>query len=163
MFQYAWLQNYPWLVHSIKKNGGFCINCLLFGVRTDQDHGGLGILTSRPLTCFTKAQTVFKGHGRKYTHRAATVRAAGFLHVMEGNQPNVHQQIDNGLVECVTLNTKKVKCTAKVVILCGRQGIALRGHRDDMTDLESQPDSNHGNFWALIEFRRLEIKCWKNT
>ncbi len=91
------------------------------------------------------------------------MRAAGFLHVMEGNQPNVHQQIDNGLVECVTLNTKKVKCTAKVVILCGRQGITLRGHRDDMTDLESQPDSNHGNFWALIEFRRLEIKCWKNT
>ncbi len=65
---------------------------------------------------------------------------------MESNQPNVHQQIDNGLAEHVTLNRKKVKCIAKVVILCGREGIALPGYRDNITDLESQLDSNHGNF-----------------
>ena len=32
---------------------------------------------------------------------------------------------------------------------CGRQGIALRGHRDDA----SSEDPNQGNFKALIQFR----------
>ena len=38
--------------------------------------------------------------------------------------------------------------------MCGRQNIALRGHRDSGTDLEVQgAPSNHGNFWALLNFR----------
>ena len=36
---------------------------------------------------------------------------------------------------------------------CGRQGIALRRHRDDQTHVESNPLSNHGNFLALLQFR----------
>lgn len=35
---------------------------------------------------------------------------------------------------------------------CGRQGIALRGHRDDSKHLEDV-ESNHGNFQALLKFR----------
>ena len=34
---------------------------------------------------------------------------------------------------------------------CGRQGIPLRGHRDDAND--RQIDGNHGNFHALLKFR----------
>ena len=33
--------------------------------------------------------------------------------------------------------------------MCGRQGIALRGHRDDA----SSDDLNQGNFKALVQFR----------
>ncbi len=58
-----------------------------------------------------------------------------------------------GYYEHVTVNRKTVKYIAKVVILCGRHGIALREHRDNMTALVSQTDSNHGNIWALIDFR----------
>ena len=40
---------------------------------------------------------------------------------------------------------------------CGRQNIALRGHRDNITDLEKGllriQANNHGNFWALLNFR----------
>ena len=39
-------------------------------------------------------------------------------------------------------------------MLCGRQNIALRGHHDNITDLENDTLSteNHGNFWALLNF-----------
>ena len=39
-----------------------------------------------------------------------------------------------------------------MVELCGRQGIALRGHRDDGKYLED-PENNPGNFQTLLKFR----------
>ena len=43
----------------------------------------------------------------------------------------------------------------KTIVLCGRQNISLRGHRDSSTDLEKDNlfPENHGNFWALLNFR----------
>ena len=38
---------------------------------------------------------------------------------------------------------------AEAVLLCGRQGIALRGHRDDST---AEGDSNKGTFLALLDY-----------
>ena len=54
-FQYDWLQRYKWLVYSKKENGGFCLPCMLFG--QGQGGGDLGILVSRPMVNFTKAQS----------------------------------------------------------------------------------------------------------
>ena len=39
------------------------------------------------------------------------------------------------------------------VIVCRRQGITLRGHRDDSKHLKESPQDNHGNFVALLNFR----------
>ena len=36
---------------------------------------------------------------------------------------------------------------------CGRQNIALRGHRDDSTYLKAQHGRNTGNFQELLDFR----------
>ena len=43
----------------------------------------------------------------------------------------------------------------ETVLLCGRQNIALRGHRDSLTDSDSATSTgkNLGNFWALLQFR----------
>lgn len=43
----------------------------------------------------------------------------------------------------------------KTVELCGRQNIALRGHRDSALDRERDVMGieNHGNFVALLNFR----------
>ena len=41
----------------------------------------------------------------------------------------------------------------ETIILCGRQNIALRGHRDSSLEVEKDPSAPHGNFWALLEFR----------
>ena len=38
-------------------------------------------------------------------------------------------------------------------IIFGRQGIPLRGNRDDHTCVDSDPLANHGNFMALLQFR----------
>ena len=43
----------------------------------------------------------------------------------------------------------------KTIVFCGRQNIALCGHRDNATNVEKDnlDTENHGNFWALLNFR----------
>ena len=50
-------------------------------------------------------------------------------------------------------NRRKLKSICETIILCGRQGIALRGHRDDRVHLQQDPQGSHGNFQALLQFR----------
>ena len=45
----------------------------------------------------------------------------------------------------------KLQSILKTVVFCGKQNIALRGHRDDSSHL--QTDCNAGNFQKLLEFR----------
>ncbi|KAL5470805.1 hypothetical protein EMCRGX_G028829 [Ephydatia muelleri] len=40
----------------------------------------------------------------------------------------------------------------ETVIFCGLQGIAFRGHQDNCPDVQDDPNGNHGNFLALLNF-----------
>ena len=48
---------------------------------------------------------------------------------------------------------KVIESLLRIVILCGKQGLALRGHRDDQIDWQSVERSNEGNFVQLVRFR----------
>ena len=42
----------------------------------------------------------------------------------------------------------------KTIVLCGRMGTALRGHRDDgFLDVNKPPSASQGNFRAFLAFR----------
>ena len=44
-FPAKWLQHYSWVEYSVMANGGFCVPCMLFGIRSD--HADLGVLVSK--------------------------------------------------------------------------------------------------------------------
>ena len=48
---------------------------------------------------------------------------------------------------------KVLESLLRIVILCGKQGFALRGNRDDRIDWQSVERSNEGNFVQLVRFR----------
>ena len=52
-------------------------------------------------------------------------------------------------------NQKVVESLLKIVLLCGKQGLALRGHRDDKIIWSDIGDEhpNEGNFVELVRFR----------
>ena len=58
--------------------------------------------------------------------------------------------LDSVRKEQVSRNSKVVKSLLKCVAFCAKQGIPLRGHRDDSTASES---AKTGNFIQLIQFR----------
>lgn len=52
--------------------------------------------------------------------------------------------------------SNNIESLFKIVILCGKQGLSLRGHRDDhinWADSETEEHFNQGNFIELIRFR----------
>ena len=70
---------------------------------------------------------------------------------MESQVESIDEQLSSERSRHVAENRLKLKSIVKTVIFCGRQGIALRGHRDDGPSL--QTSANHGNFQALLQFR----------
>ena len=50
-------------------------------------------------------------------------------------------------------NEKVLESLLKITIFCGKQGLALRGHRDDKIDWQASEVGNQGNFAQLVRFR----------
>ena len=151
-FQFRWLQLYPWLAYSKEKNGGFCIPCVLFA-RTGYHGADPGVLVRSPLVSFSKALELLSKHAAKAYHKTAMVRADSFLQVMRNQFPAIQCQMNQAMADRIACNVKKLSSIVKTIVFCGRQNIALRGHRDNATNLESDATENHENFCALLHFR----------
>ena len=74
---------------------------------------------------------------------------------MQGQQPSISQRLNTSVANTVAANRQILKSIIETLILCGHQNIPLRGHRDNLTDIERDPEdsSGHGNFWALLRFK----------
>ena len=114
-----------------------------------------GILVSRPLTAFTKALELLRRHVDKQYHKDAVIRADEFVKVMTHQQSDIRSQLNQAMADRIASNRQKLSSIFKTIVLCGRQNIALCGHRDNATDIErdSMDTENHGNFRALLDFR----------
>ena len=55
--------------------------------------------------------------------------------------------------ETMKHNQHVLESLLKVVILCGKQGLALRGHCDDRINWKMEASFNEGNFIQLVRFR----------
>lgn len=150
-FQHQWLVRYPWLKYSEQEDGGYCLPCVMFYM-SKNFRAQAGVLVSYALTNFKHAIDSFKKHEQKDYHKEAVVKMESFVKVMSGQQDSISVQINNAAKELVASNRKKLLSIIETIILCGRQNIPLRGHRDAGTDLELACEG-HGNFWALLQFR----------
>lgn len=140
-FQRGWLEKYPWLVYSKECNGGFCLPCIFFSTREK-----VGALVNTPFTRWTKVGSVCGEHEKLRYHVDAMVAYENFL----STSRNIQAQIESERRNTISRNREIIKSVVKCVHFCGKQSIALRGHRDDSSADER---SNKGNFLALLEFR----------
>lgn len=154
-FQYQWFTRWKWLLYSKMVDGAFCRYCSLFsstgGGRGSQT---LGVLVKKPFCRWKDAVEEFNGHENTSYHKDSIVEAENWLRVEKGKQPSVERQQNSALRQQITENRKSIIPIIETIIFCGRQGIALRAHRDhgDL-NLKSNPTENEGNFRALLRFR----------
>ena len=152
-FQSGWLTKYNGLVYSESADGGFCKYCVTFA-KCGPKVKELGVLVNKPLTNFKKATEKLDEHFHdKHFHKAAMEAAMLFIKVQKNKSLSIDQQLSNLRRQNVAKNRLVLRSIVEAVILCARQGLALRGHRDDSTHVESAPLANHGNFLALFQFR----------
>ena len=152
-FQYAWLKKFNGLVYSADDEGAYCKFCVLFGKFSDKCINTLGVLIEQSLTNWKKANEKLTAHlsTPKY-HKEAMELANNFLSVVNNKTPSVRHQIDSIASQHIQQNCVILKSIIDTVIVCGQQGIPLRGHRDDYASVSSHPDQNHGNFLELLNF-----------
>ena len=155
-FQLSWLQLYPWLRYSPSLNAGFCLACLLVG----KERSRQGQLVNSPLESFSQAARSLQRHDKVQAHCLAVQDQMHFLDIMEKGVEDVQSKLVSAHEQQVAENREKLKSIVKTILFCGRQNIALRGHREPAPTLvgleqisTNQFQSNPGNFFALLQFR----------
>lgn len=155
-FQYDWLENYKWLIYSKSEDGAYCKYCFIFSQKEVGHNSGqiTGHLVSDPYRNWKKALESFQKHQTTQYHRAASIKADNFLAVMAGESQSIDSQVDSVRTRQIQENQEKLAPIIKTVILCGRQGLPLRGHRDHGEfNVSVEPEENEGNFRALLRAR----------
>lgn len=107
------------------------------------------------------AQEDFRKHELTAYHANSKLDAENFLAVHNRQKLDIVCQIDKSVKEQVEENRRLLSPVIKTVIFCGRQGLALRGHRDGgllHVEGEQMFTENEGNFRALLRLR-VEMMC----
>ena len=133
-FQLNWLEKFTWLVYSRSLDGAFCLNCVLFGGESSHNASKLQYLYSLPLTYWKTALQKFSEHEQKSPkHLTATLKASNFVSWIRNKTRSISVQFDATVMSQVNFNREKLKPIVEAIILCGKQNISLRGHRDEAT------------------------------
>ena len=152
-FQPSWTKQHPWLHYSLFADGAFCRACALFAPRSVGGQG-LGQFVTSPFKCWTKMAAKADTHTSKEYHRRAMTSMREFLARYQDPSQSVGTLLDSQAQRVMDSNQKVVESLFKVALLCGKQGLAMRGHQDDRVQWEDEGEgSNEGNFIELVRFR----------
>lgn len=155
-FQIKWLEEYKWLAYSEEKSGSFCKYCVLFSHSETVgkgDHQMSGALVRKAFTNLKKAKEIFSKHANSTYHKRSIVVAENTKSVVTKKSDSVINQLNSQRVIDIKENRKKLIPIIETIRFCGRQQIALRGHRDSGRIGLEEPEKNDGNFRSLLRYR----------
>jgi len=75
-------------------------------------------------------------------HLSSKLDADHFLSILDHKQVSIADKIETNRTEQIKLNRSRLIPIIECVVLCGRQEIALRGHRDS--------GKINGNYWDFL-------------
>lgn len=131
-FNPSLLNVYDFLRYSATLDGCFCAPCFVFGF-VDPLHSQT-ILISNPLVDWSNARKILDRHKASKTHFGSVHNSQEFVKVFEGKQDSVYQRISKVYNDKILENRYVLGEIIKIIILCGRQNISLRGHYPDKSN-----------------------------
>jgi len=114
-------RNRPWLKYSPGLDGAFCIPCALFAA----DRSNKGALVTIPVNKWARYTDIIVQHAEKQYHRDAMLAAKAFCKTMENPTVAIQCHISTEREKQIEENRKLLQLTAKGVLCCGHQWIAL--------------------------------------
>lgn len=153
-FQLSWLRSFQWMTYSAEEDGVYCKYCVLFAIKSagKGNHQILKTFVGAPFRNWKKALETFREHQEKRYHKDAFIDAQNFQSTFENKKDDILNEIDTSRKKMQLENRRKLTPIIRTVLLCGRQGIALRGHRDCGPISTTVPKESEGNFRALLRF-----------
>jgi len=143
-----WFKRYNFIAYSVKSDGLFCLACVLF---PDTSHRRASFLIEKPYNNWKDATTDLNTHLKTEYHMTSFAKFNSFMQTYEHPSTRIDSTICEENVRRVNKNREILKSIIRCIQFCGKQGIALRGNRDNSVD--NDPSLNHGNFRALLNFR----------
>ena len=77
-------------------------------------------------------------HADREYHKSAVAARDTFVEWMSGRYESLAVQLRREMRHTIQKNRQMLRSIVETIALCGRQNIALRGHRDSGTELEVQ-------------------------
>ena len=150
-----WLKMFPFISYSQKVDGLFCLPCVLF---PDTSHRRPKKLITEPYRNWKDAMEDLRQHSACDYHSCSMAKLNAFTCSYTNPANRVDLLIADVSSSQVQRNRQILTSIVKCLEFCGRQGIALRPHRDDASvPVRSQRDEssclNKGNFQALLQLR----------
>ena len=140
--------HYSWFT-----NGVYCRTCVVFYPYQIGGHD-LGQFVLESFRYWTKTTDRAKDHIKSMYHQNAMSKMTEFLAQYESPSQAIDVILNHQVRETMEKNQKVIEFLLKIVILCGKQGLVLRGHRDDRIDWNAKDELlNEGNFVQLVHFR----------
>ena len=109
----------------------------------------LGQFVCTKFDTWTKKTKKFATHSGRHYHQLAMTQAESLKTMIQKPMASIENQLREITASEIAKNRYILKSLADAILLCDRQGIALRGHRDDST---AESDSNKGTFLALLDY-----------
>ena len=152
-FQESWLVYFKWLVYSPSAKGGYCKYCVLFFAKDNSTRTKPGVLVATPFTNFRKAtgkDGILTSHEKLQYHKDAMMAGSEFKGCLNNPEQTVPFMMSASNQSQYEINIHILRSIVDTVLLCGKQNISLRGHRDTFSD-NTLTVSNKGNFLAILQ------------
>ena len=118
--------------YSVAKDALYCGPCILFG------HGkAKSFSSSSPVNDWKNLSTIVKRHQVGDLHKTCTVQAEHFVDIRSGKSQSIVRQVSAMSKQIVERNRHVLTQIIDVLILLGRQNIAIRGHTEDKSNFNA--------------------------
>lgn len=141
-FQYEWLNIFQWMVYSKSENGAFCLPCSLFAKNREMKKS----FVNTPFLNWTKMKEKANCHQQNDYHSDSVLEASNFLQSRKLPENCIDVRLDRQKNLNIEKNREILKHIIQGIIYCSKQGIALRGHRENL-----EGNGNPGNFLAMLK------------
>ncbi|XP_060881711.1 zinc finger MYM-type protein 1-like [Metopolophium dirhodum] len=133
-FRSQWYNECDWLEYSVQRNAAFCFVCRTFG----SENSGENIWIKSGFNNWQKFLVKSKKHSSTSTHLTNLSKMCAYKSSLKTG--SVVTQLSSAHKKQVEINRKYMSSLIDVVLYLAKQGIAFRGHNENLDSL------NQGNY-----------------
>ena len=148
---HEYFTTFDFIIYSKLQDGLYCLACMFFPTKPEKGMRAK-LLIETPYRNWKDCRSDLSNHATLQYHTISMTKMRSFIKTMAKPSARIDMQISSQVTEQVSTNRAILKSIIKCLEVCGRQGISLRGHRDDGSNMTSSDDvCNKGNFKALVK------------
>ena len=142
-FNSEWYKSHPWLEYSVDRDAAFCYPCRVFKCGSNRSEDAFTKAGFRNWKHAMGKTGTISAHAKCETHKQAVTCWNDYTINTQGHTTVVHR-LDSAQKQLIESNRHYIRTVAKVFLLCAKQDLALRGHR------ENYESKNRGNFKEIL-------------